>query len=233
MKRGLKLGFGIGLVVLGLFASIIGVALVALVGADGSFRMPETDARSDGHALLFDAIYVRGDLPTEGNLATTLEIEAGGQEPLFIGVGPTPEVAEYLSGVEADRVVQMNWPGGVRTEPIPGTRTPEAPAEQDFWEASDSGTGPLSIEWTVTGGDWTIVVMNADGSADVEVTGSVTVTLPILGPVSIIVLVVGIAMILAGTLLIISGAKMPKTPAAAAGQPVPGATPPRPDPAGL
>jgi hypothetical protein len=240
VKRGLKLGFGIPLVLLGLFATLGGVALMVLVGPDGAFTLPETHASSPGNALLFDAIYVRGNLPASGNLSTTVTISARSDEQsIFIGVGPSTEVGSYLHGVSFDRVVQVNWPGGVRTENTPGSRTPPPPGDQPFWEAMDEGTGERTVRWTVSGGDWSIVVMNEDGSRGLDVFGSVEVKLPILGPASVILLVVAILMLAGGIALTVSGARTPKTrtvapgppgaaPTAAAATDTPSA-PPRPD----
>lgn len=235
MRRGLKLGLGIPLVVLGFFMTIGGIALVVLVGPDGRFSLPETRASGDGHALVFDAIAIRGDLPQTGSLSTTLDLDVHADREVFVGIGPTADVQTYLSGVTVDKVVQVNWPGGVRTEAVNGTRTPAPPDTRSFWSASDQGND-AKIEWTVSGGDWTIVVMNADASANVDVTGSLSVSLPFLGPTSIVVLVLGLAMLAGGIVLTISGARMPKPArpgtgaAAGAGSMTDGSPPPPPRP---
>lgn len=245
MKRGLKLGFGIPMVLLGLFTTIGGVALMVLVGPDGTFSLPDTHASSSGYALTFDSISVRGDLPAHGSLATTirLDMRSNDGKDVFVGIGPTAQVARYLTGVPVDQVIQVNWPGGVRTEAVPGSRTPDPPGDQVFWAASDAGAGSRSLTWTLAGGDWTIVIMNADGSRGLDVNGSGSVTITVLGPVSVGMLVLGIALLVGGVVLTISGAKTPKAgrpvpgqpasvPAAAsvAGQPAfPPAPPPRPD----
>lgn len=228
MKRGLKLGIGIPMVLIGFFVTLGGIVLVTMVGLDGSFQLPSMRATSEGHALLFDAIYVRGDLPSSGSFSATLKIEATGEdEALFVGVGPTSGVGDYLAGVKGDRVVQVDWPGEVRTEPLPGgVAVPAPPTGETFWEASESGTGTLNLDWVVTGGDWTIVVMNADGGAGVEVEGNVTVTMPALGPISVALLVFGLVVLVVGALLTISGAKTPRSVAAPI---VAGSAPPRPD----
>ncbi|MGZ4132577.1 MAG: hypothetical protein ACXVWF_05995 [Actinomycetota bacterium] len=239
MKRGLKLGFGIAMVVIGLVSTIGGVAVMVLVGPDGTFSMPDRHAQGDGHALVFDALAIRGDLPTSGDLATTLDLSVhDASQDVFVGIGPTPLVRSYLDDAAIDKVVQVNWPGGVRTETVPGTGTPQPPGDQSIWTASKSGRDP-HISWTVQGGDWTIVVMNANADAGVDVTGSLTVSLPILGPAGVLALVFGVALLIGGVFLTISGAKTPRaakqgavSPDAAgagtlaSGQPPP---PPRPD----
>jgi len=64
MKRGLKLGFGIPLVLLGLFMTIGGIAVVVLVGTDGSFTLPQTQGDSSGHALVFETLDLSEALPS-------------------------------------------------------------------------------------------------------------------------------------------------------------------------
>jgi hypothetical protein len=240
MRRGVKLGIGIPLTLIGLFMTIGGVAILAWVGLDGSFSLPSTRAVGDGNALVFDEIALDPSFPTSGDLSTTLEVTVDGRgKDVFLGIGRTDFVAKYLDGVPIDRIVQINWPGGVRTEHVDGTATPEdPPAHKKFWKASDEGP-QASIRWTLQGGDWTLVIMNADASAGVDVTGSGSVTLPLLGPIGAAILAVGLIALVAGVLLTISGAKTPKTarvaaapvsaqppdtPGAGAGQP-----PPRPD----
>jgi hypothetical protein len=211
--RGVRLGFGIALCVVGFFTTVLGVVLLTLVGPDGRFTL-ETTAFSDTHALVFDAISVR-DLPRTGGLAATLDLEVRSQDgAAFVGVGPTAEVGRYLDGVAFDRVVQVDWAGGVRTEEEVGARNPLPPADEPFWVVSDEGTD-AAIEWLVEGGDWTVVIMNADGAAGVEVAGSASVTVPLLGPVGVALFVIGLAMLIAGILLTISGSRMPRGTATA------------------
>jgi hypothetical protein len=236
VKRGLKLGFGIAMVLVGLVATIFGIAAMVLVGPDGTFSIPDQHAQGNGYALVFDELAIRGDLPTSGDLATTLDLSVqGANQDVFVGIGPTPLVRRYLGDASIDKVVQVNWPGGVRTEPVSGTGSPQPPAGQQIWAAAKTGR-EASITWTVQGGDWTIVVMNANASPGVDVTGSLTVSLPILGPAGVLTLVFGVVFLVVGVLLTISGAKTPRAAkegaaagaemAVASGEPPP---PPRPD----
>ena len=211
-KRALKIGFGIAFLIVGLFATIGGVALTSLVGADGRFELPETTARSRGYALVFDAIYIRGNLPASGSLSATLGIEVRGQEgrDVFVGVAPSSRVSRYLAGAGYDRVVRVAWPGGAGTEAVLGNgSTPGPPGEQTWWESSDEGD-TASVSWTVRDGDWAVVVMNADGSRDVDVAGTVEVELPILGPIALGMLITGLVILLIGALMTVSGARSPR-----------------------
>ena len=222
VKRGLKLGLGIPVLLIGLFMTLGGVALLVLVGIDGTFTLPATNGDSSGNALVLDTLDLDRNLASSGSFAATLGVTIGGHDgDVFAGIGPATDVARYLRGVQVDRIVQVNWPGGLKTEPgLGGRRTPPPPEEQSFWVAKAQGS-TATFRWTVTGGDWTMVIMNADGSADVSVTASGSIGMPALGPISIGLLVAGLAILVGGILLTISGSKMPKPSRAS--------PPPRPD----
>ena len=221
MRRGLKLGFGIPMLLIGLFMTLGGVALLVLVGADGTFTLPVTQANSTGNALVLETLDIGTNLASSGSFSATVGVTIDGHDgDVFAGIGPAADVARYLRGVSVDRIVQVNWPGGMRTEPEHGgTRTPAPPGEQSFWTVHDQGS-TANLRWTVQRGDWTLVIMNADGSSGVSVSASGSLGLPALGPIGIGVLVVGLAILVGGILLTISGSKTPKPDRAA---------PPRPD----
>jgi hypothetical protein len=45
---------------------------------------------------------------------------------------------------------------------------PAPPTKQPIWDASVHGTGTQTLTWDVRDGDWSVVVMNADGSPGVH-----------------------------------------------------------------
>jgi hypothetical protein len=222
VKRGLKLGIGIPLLLVGLFMTLGGVALLVLVGTDGTFNLPATQGTTSGHALVLETLDLGENLAASGSFAATVGVTIGGHgRDVFVGIGPATDVERYLRGVAFDRIVQVNWPGGMRTEPgHSGSRTPPPPGEQSFWVAKAQGPS-ASFRWIVAAGDWTMVIMNADGSGGVSVTAAGSLGLPALGPISVGLLVAGLAILVGGILLTISGSKTPKPERAS--------PPPRPD----
>ena len=54
------------------------------------------------------------------------------------------------------------------TAPSDGDRSAGAPGAQRFWAASAQGGGTQALTWDVEDGDWSVVVMNADGSPGVD-----------------------------------------------------------------
>jgi hypothetical protein len=85
------------------------------------------------------------------------------------------------------------------------------PTAQMFWGAADSGTGPRTLTWEVSSGDWAIVIMNTDGSAGVEADVSAGAALPIIRTVAVISLVAGGLLLIGGITMIVVAIATPRT----------------------
>ena len=108
-----------------------------------------------------------------------LKVEPGSGAPVFVGIAPTRDVERYLDGTAhavVDDVDSSPFHADYRT--LDGDRTPAAPGAQGFWSASTEGRGAQSLSWDVEDGDWSVVVMNADGSPGVaaDVSAGVRIT---------------------------------------------------------
>lgn len=111
---------------------------------------------------------------------------------VFVGVGRAADVAAYLGRVNYDKVDDLDTgPFTVSYKRHAGGQPATKPGDQSFWIASESGTGPQTLTWSVADGDWAVVIMNTDASAGVEADVTAGVTLPILRPIAITMLVVG------------------------------------------
>lgn len=147
-----------------------------------------------------DAIYANDLL---GDVRITLE-SRNAETPLFIGIGPAGDVAKYLNGVGHTEVADFEAdPFKVSYVPRPGGEPAADPTAQTFWVASDAGTGPRTLSWDVADGNWSVVVMNADGSPGVDTDVSIGSTLPAILPVSIGALVAGGVLLLLGIAVIV------------------------------
>ncbi len=158
---------------------------------------------------------------------------AGGE--LFVGIAPAGEARAYLDGAPIAAVTHLD-PIGLRTRDVPGSGRVEPPGSQDIWVVSTEGSRPLS--WTLLPGNWWLVVMNADGSAGVDVAGTASIHVPVLGTVVVVLLVVGLALLAGGLGFVISGTRAtprarrgasPPPPPPASGLGGAAAPPPRPD----
>jgi hypothetical protein len=131
--------------------------------------------------------------------------------PLFVGIGPSAEVDRYLAGVN-HAVITEFWEE--KTEAVAGAEPAAAPGTQDFWVASSAGSGARTLEWDPGDGSWTVVVMNADGRAGVNVGADLGARLPAVLWISLGVLIAG-AVFLAGGGLLIAGAIRARRPSQA------------------
>ena len=78
------------------------------------------------------------------------------------------------------------------------------PATQPFWETTTNANGELN--WEVQDGDWTVVVMNADGSAGVKANVEAGANVPILDDIGWVLLTLGGLGMAGAAALIITGA---------------------------
>jgi hypothetical protein len=125
---------------------------------------------------------------------------------------------------------------GTATE-IRGGAPASLPGDEGFWFARAQGVGTQTLQWTPSDGDWTVVVMRADGSAGVDVDARAGVTVPALWSLWVGLLVVGGLLAVVGALLVgiavhraQSGPPGP-VPAQYGPPPGPAAPPPSPRPA--
>jgi hypothetical protein len=90
-------------------------------------------------------------------------------KPVFVGIARTADVDAYLRASAHATVTDVDYPSfhaSYRT--AGGDRRPAAPAAQRFWTASAHGAGSQTVTWDVKRGSWSIVVMNADGTPNVD-----------------------------------------------------------------
>jgi len=141
---------------------------------DGYIATDTERFKTDARALATENLDVDLDGPEgllDGGTLGKLRIEAAsnGGKPVFVGIARTSEVEDYLRGSAHDIVTDVEFsPFHVDYSTQAGARTPAPPAQQGFWAASTDGQGDQALTWDVEDGDWSVVVMNADGSRGVD-----------------------------------------------------------------
>ena len=86
----------------------------------------------------------------------------------------------YLAGVAHSTLVDLSDDGrSPRYDQHPGGLPGTAPAAAGIWVASAAGAGRQTVTWPTARGDWTLVVMNVDGSPGVAATAAVGATVPV------------------------------------------------------
>ena len=207
--RVVSLVLGSLLVVGGVGLATGGATLIAAdqVARDshGFMMSPQKQLTTDGFAILSEDAQVNTDGTPDGMPHALvgdvrLSARAAGGNELFVGVASTADVQEYLGDVRHDTLLQV--PNGHPIYRSTDGGAPKAPpTEQDFWVARATGTDP-TLTWTLADGDWTVVVMNADGSAAVAAEVSAGAEVPVLATVIAVLFVLAALALLTGGLLI-------------------------------
>jgi hypothetical protein len=110
-----------------------------------------------------------------------LEVAPRNEKPVFVGIARTKDVSSYLHSTSHTTLTDVDFdPFRASYRAEPGAGRPAAPASKRIWVASSHGTGPQTVTWDVKHGDWSIVVMNADGSRGVDTGISAGADFPIL-----------------------------------------------------
>ena len=158
---------------------------------------------TSGYALASDAVDLRGAWGWLGRLVGQVRIRATSAEPsrpLFIGIAAAGDAGRYLAGVSHTTVAAF---GDRATTDHRGTAIPAAPASAVHWVAHAQGTGSLTLTWTVTDGDWMVVVMNSDAARGVTVRADAGVSSPALPWLAGELLAAGVLLGVAAAALII------------------------------
>ncbi|HET8822578.1 MAG TPA: hypothetical protein VFM57_13605 [Thermoleophilaceae bacterium] len=232
----------IALVVTGAITALLATALVlggslALYGEiekdDDGYLMTDTHRLSgDTRALStgnLDVDLGEGDWVVRPDDLGKLRLDAESRDgkELFVGIAATSDVERYLSGVPHTTVDDVEAGPFESFDPDytrhPGNGRPASPEHADIWVASNQGTGRQTVDWEVEDGDWSIVVMNADGSLGVDADISAGADIPFLNELGWTALGSGSFALAFGVVLIVLGARRPNGPTGTA--PIRGAAP--------
>jgi hypothetical protein len=169
------------------------------------------------YALATDDLDINTDVPDwldDGTALGHVRLKAKSRDgkPVFVGIAPTKDVKAYLSGTAHATVTDVEYtPFHASYRTHSGDR-PAPPAAQRFWTVSANGHGAQTVEWKVRSGNWSVVVMNADGSANVDAGVSAGAEAPWLSAAGWITIGGGAALaLLAGTLVYV-GVRRPREP---------------------
>lgn len=224
--RGRSTGGRIGLIVAGALAGILALGALGLgAGAlwadaeknEQGYLMTDNERFAAGtHALATDNLDVDLDgaewLVDSGDFGKVeLEVASEADEPLFVGIARTEDVRSYLRGVDHTRLTDLDavpFEASYRRES--GDRRPATPARESFWAASTQGRGIQALDWRVKDGDWSVVVMNADGSRGVAADVSAGAKIPFLDELGWTAIGVGGALLIGALTLTVLGVRPPR-----------------------
>ncbi|MGZ4470206.1 MAG: hypothetical protein ACXVXB_17100 [Nocardioidaceae bacterium] len=204
--------FGAGLFLSG---AALGIADRVLRDDQGYLMSPSRSVSTPGAALVSRTIKLHGNAASVfsesllGHAKARVDPAAG--RSVFVGVGRSGAVAAYLAGVAQSTVLD---PGGPNTAPTyryhPGGGPRVPPAHAGIWTSAATGPGRVSVTWPLEQGDWTLVVMNADGSRPVVADVAVGATVPAAVWIFLGLIIAGLVLMGVGVVVLVAAVRRPR-----------------------
>ena len=210
--------FGIFFLLIGILITVSGVAVFAVSNVytdnQGYFTSPEYQLTKENVvAVVFSDININieSNAPqwVQNNLSNIVKIrmELSSTENYFIGVAHTDQVETYLANVPYAKITDFNWNSGLQVSSdiihptATGNLTNNAPANQTFWDAQGSSTALLN--WVPKQGQWTFVVMKANGTTGIDVSIKAGAKVPILSAIATFLVIFGVMFIVLAIVIFI------------------------------
>lgn len=163
------------LVALGTLVFLPTLAAAVWVGTDDTAQTGPHDLTTAGVAMVTDAEVLQLVGPV---LHLAVERVDGG--PVFVGIAHEVDAASYLGDSSRRVVSRVGLPWDVESGERDGAAEPvAAPADQPWWLVSVAGSGVQDVVWPIPHGRYSIVALNSDGTAGVDL--RVTLGLEIAG----------------------------------------------------
>jgi hypothetical protein len=201
------------------------VALVLIAAGAALFWVSENKTDADGYYTTASHTY---SSPTRALTTQNLDIDADAPDwlfstdtfgrvridarstdsdvPVFVGVARTKDVNAYLDQVQHDEITDLELdPFSLDKRREAGEARPAAPAAQTFWAATSADGRPL--DWKVRKGEWSVVMMNADGSPGVSVDAKIGAKTPLVRDLAWWLTIPGIGLGLIALVLVAFGVR--------------------------
>jgi uncharacterized protein DUF4389 len=210
----------VALIVLRSIVGLIALALLASAGgllwgnqtqrdSGGYFTGSAHRVASESFAVTHDGVDIQ-HLPgflDDGKLVR-IRIDARSESglPLFVGVARERDVHTYLTNVAHSNLRNYNVaPEDQKYDSVGGTARPAPPASQHIWVAS--AKGPERFTWNPREGNWSVVLMNADGSKGVTADVTLGAKVGYLGWLTAALIALGGALLGLAVFLIVRGGR--------------------------
>ena len=221
-------GRSIALVVTGALASLFAAGLLAVGGlalwgdsqkdSDGYLSTDTHRFEAGTRALATENLDVDLDgadwaMDTNDLGDVRLQVESRDDKPVFVGIARTSDVSDYLAGVAHTTLTDVDTsPFEARYDGHSGDRRPATPADSQIWAASEQGSGKQTLNWEIEDGDWSVVVMNADGAPGVDADISTGAKVPFLDELGWTAIGSGSFVLIVGVALLVMGIRRPSNP---------------------
>jgi hypothetical protein len=213
-------GRSVALIVLGSIVGLIGVALLAGGGgllwgdqtqrdSGGYFTGSAHRVASESFAVTHDGVdihHLPGFLDDGKLVQIRIDARSESGRTLFVGVARERDVHTYLTNVAHSNLRNYNIAAEDQEyDSVSGTARPAPPASQHIWVASAKGSERLT--WRPREGDWSVVLMNADGSRGVAADVTLGAKVGYLGWLTAALIALGAALLGLAVFLIVRGGR--------------------------
>lgn len=174
--------------------------------SEGFYSTRKVEVQRDSYAITsepaeIDIKHLGGILNWVESIDVKMTAENNNDKGVFVGIAPNEDLQNYLNGVHHDRIeeLDLNHPIGkpeISYKNSPGSSSPDAPTERDFWEASVHGTGEQVLKWGIEEGTYSVALMNQDGSSGIDISASVGANVPIASGLGLWLFVAGLILAL-------------------------------------
>ena len=205
------------------FLVVIGGTLLGVYSGftddEGFISTNSIQFETDSYAVVFQPIDIEiGEVagvsvwrPSPGDFVT-VKLSGSNNNPsknVFVGIARESDVMTYFSGVEYDEVTDFRYGGfDVGYDSHSGDEVPADPVSQTFWVVSAYGSGVQSLEWKPEGGSYSVVLMNGDGSAGVDLSMRAGAKVPLLLAIGQMLFIAGVVALIIGGVVIYFGVRM-------------------------
>lgn len=138
-------GLGWFLAALGTLVLAVGTAAAVVLGPDSRFTTGPHPIDTSGTVVLTQP----GVIGWRG-LQVDVLVEVPADKPVFVGLGNSVDVTDYVSQTQRLEVTSFERPWDIETETVDGQPgLPGAPTALDWWIAGSAGLGGASISVTL------------------------------------------------------------------------------------
>jgi hypothetical protein len=142
-----------------------------------------------------------------------LRVTPGAGKDAFVGIARTRDVDHYLHATAHTTVTDLDYhPFHADYATTGGARRAAAPITRRIWVAQAHGAGAQTLTWDVADGDWSVVVMNADGSPGIDADVRAGANVPLLNEVAWGATGIGAILLLVSVALLYAGTRTPRGP---------------------
>lgn len=212
---------GVPMVIAGIAMTVAGGVALAVPNDDGWVSAGPLRMRTEAVGFVGEDLHVDLDHNVADRrtfigwdvIPARVDVSSRNGKDIFVGIASTADARAYLAGVAVDRVESLHDEHDIFQ--VDGAFSIAPPDTQDFWVATN---GDGEVEWSLADGDWSVVVLNSDGTAGVDVAVTGSARIPFLSVIGGALIALGLIASIVGSLLTYYGVResrsRPTSPAA-------------------